>query len=185
MPQNTSFKSSFASGGPVHTVSKHDRVHELTDVPFPALDAPMPLVLADESTLAVSYVTARPSTAQGDAPGPSSADELAAIVVFEQCFAVHFGLPNDEAFASHPLEDRGLRPCGAFEVESSTWLRGLEMRHRAHPRHDPQLFQELRHYVWTFRDSVLECAALSYTAVEAQGHPDSVLSRMSALLRPS
>ena len=49
------FRSLKPSGeGPVYTVSKHDRVHELTDVPFPALDAPMPLVLADESTLAVS-----------------------------------------------------------------------------------------------------------------------------------
>src|SRR5206468_1147585 len=64
------------------TVKKRDRVHELTDVPFPARVAPDPLIVSDENTLAVAYVTTAPS---------------AAIVVFRQCFAYHFGLPNDEA----------------------------------------------------------------------------------------
>jgi hypothetical protein len=154
----------------VDTVDKRDRVHEVTDVPLPAASAPDPLVLADESTLVVSYL---------------AADEAAAIVVFRQCYATHFGLPNDEAFSSHPLADRGLRPYGAFELERSSWVRGLEMRNRGHPRHDPLLFQQLRHWVWTFQDSVLECAALSYAAVEAPGRSDDLLSRMRALLRPA
>lgn len=166
----------------MYTIDKRDRVHELTDVPLPSPGAPVPIVLANESTLVVSYITAEPSTGQAD---PVSADEAAAIVVFRQCFASHFGPPNDEAFSSHPLADRGLRPYGSFEVESSSWLRGLEMRNRGHPRHDPGLFQRLRHLVWTFHDSVLECAALSYSAVEAQGLPDDLLSRMHALLRSS
>ncbi len=40
----------------MHTVQKRDRVRELTDVPFPSSDAPVPLVLADEETLVVSYL---------------------------------------------------------------------------------------------------------------------------------
>jgi len=151
------------------TMKKRDRVHELTDVPFPARVAPDPLILSDEGTLAVAYVTTTPS---------------AAIVVFRQCFANHFGVPNDEAFATHP-EEHGLRPCGAFEVESSSWVRGLEMRNRGHPRHDPQLVQQLRHWVWTFQDSVLECAALGYAVQEGQGTPNDLLSQMQALLRSS
>ena len=144
-----------------------DLVHELTDVPLPSSDAPNPLVLADEDTLVVSYITA---------------DEAAAIVVFRQCYASHFGPPNDEAFASHLLADRGLPPYGAFEVESSSWLGGLEERNRGHPLHDPALFHQLRHLVWTFRDSVLECAALGYSALQPQGHPDDLITRMHALL---
>jgi hypothetical protein len=62
-------------------------------------------------------------------------------------------------------------------------VRDLEVRNRGHPRHDPRLFQQLRHWVWTFHDSVLECAALSYTALEAPGRPEDVLSRLHALLR--
>ena len=165
----------------MHTVDKHDRVHELTDVALPASGAPAPLVLADADTLVVTYIPARTSSGEADSSDLPPADEMAVIVVFRQCYAVHFGLPNDEAFASHPLAGRGLRPCCAFEVESSSWVRGLEMRNRGHPRHDPQLFQHLRHWVWTFHDSVLECAALSYAALQAQGRPDDLLSRMYAL----
>jgi hypothetical protein len=164
-------------------VDRHDRVRELTDVPLPSPGAPVPLLLADENTLAVAYVTTEPSTGQADGAGSASDEEAAALVVFRQCYAVHFGPPNDEAFATHPLADRGLRPYGAFEVESSAWLRGFELRNRSHPRHDPGLFQQLRHFVWTFQDFVLECAARSYMAVSAQGGPDDLLPRMHALLR--
>lgn len=169
----------------MYTVDKHNRIRELTDVPLPSSGAPAPLLLADEDTLVVTYVAAEPSTEQADGSGLSSAGEAAALVVFRQCYASHFGQPNDEAFASHLLADRGLQPYGAFEVESSSWLRGLEMRNRGHPRHDPGLFQRLHHWVWTFHDSVLECAALSYTVVDAQGRPDDLLPRMHALLRSS
>jgi len=169
----------------VYTIDKRDRVHELPDVPLPSSGAPDPLVLADEDTLVVTYITAKPSTGQAGGSGLPSADEAAAIVVFRQCHASHFGPPNDRTFATHPLADRGLRPYGAFEVESSSWLRGLEMRSRDHPWHDPKLFQRLRHWVWTFQDSVLECAALNYAALEAQGRPDDLLPRMHAQLRSS
>jgi hypothetical protein len=134
----------------VHTIDSHDRVHELPDVLLPSSGAPDPIVLADEDTLVITYITA-----------------------------------TDETFASHPLTGRGLRPCGAFEVQSSSWLRDLEVRNRGHPRHDPQLFHQLRHWVWTFHDSVLECAALTYTVVEAQGLADDLLPQMRAQLRSS
>jgi hypothetical protein len=169
----------------VYTVDKHNRVHELTDVDLPTWDTPAPLVLADENTLVLTYTPARTATGKVDGSGPPSADDTAVIVVFRQCYATHFGFPHDEAFASHPLAGRGLSPCGAFEVESSTWVRGLEMRNRGHPRHDPELFQQLRHWVWTFHESVLECAAVSYAVVHAQGRPDDLLPRMYALLHSS
>jgi len=153
------------------TIDKGNQVHELTDVPLPSPSAPNPLVLADQDTLVVAYMSAK--------------DEAAAIVVFRQCYASHFGPPIDEAFVSHPLADRGLSPYGAFEVESSSWLRGLEMRNRSHPRHDPQLFHQLRHWVWTFHDSVLECAALAYTVGGTQERPGDLMPRMHALLGSS
>jgi hypothetical protein len=162
------------------TVEKRNRVRELTDVPFPSSDAPDPLVLADEETLVVSYIPATPSTEQSRVPSP---DEAAIIVAFRRCYAIHFGLPNDEAFATHPLAERGLRPCGAFEVENSSWVRGLDMRNRGHPHHDPVLFQQLRHWVLTFHNSVLECAALSYAAMESRDRSDVRVSRMHELLR--
>lgn len=162
------------------TVDKHDRVRELPDVPFPAPDAPDPLVLADEGSLVVSYFPAAPATVPDGAPSP---DRVAVIVVFRRCYATHFGQPNDEAFASHSLAERGIRPYGAFEVENSSWVRGLDTRNRGHPHHDPLLFQQLRHWVWTFHDAVLECAALSYASLESRDSPDDRLRRMHQLLR--
>jgi hypothetical protein len=167
----------------MYTAHQRDQVHELTDVPSPAAGAPNPLVLADERTLVVAYISATPINGPTDRAGQPSAQDSAGLVVFKQCYATHFGLPNDEAFASHPLVDRGLRPYGAFEVENSSWVSGLEMRNRGHPRHDPEVFLRLRHWVWTFQDSVLECAALSYAAEEGQGGPTDLLDRMQGLLR--
>ena len=151
----------------MYTVEQRNQVRELTDVPFPAAGAPNPLVLADESTLVVAYLSVT----------------AACLVVFKQCYASHFGLPNEGAFTSHPLAEQGLPPYGAFEVENSSWVRGLATRNLSHPRHDPQVFQRLRHWVWTFEDSVLECAALSYAAEEGQAQPIELLDRMQALLR--
>lgn len=154
----------------MHIVEKRDRVQELGDVPAPSLASPDPIVLADEDTLVLAYV---------------STVDRATLVVFQQCFASHFGPPNDQAYATHLLPDRGLPPCGAFEVESSTWLRGLEARNRGHPRHDPGIFSRLRHWVWTFHDSVLECAALGYTTQEVEGRPTDLVPLMQALLPKS
>lgn len=169
----------------MYTIDKRDTLRELADIPFPPSELPEPLLLADEDTLVVSYLVGPPSTAQAVGASASPLQAPAALVVFRDCFATHFGTPNDEAFASHPLADRGLRPYRAFEVEGSSWLRDLEMRNRGHPRHDPQLFQQLRHWVLTFRASVLECAALTYATAEVHGSPDDLLLRMRTQLRPS
>jgi hypothetical protein len=170
----------------VYSVTEHDRVHELPDVRCPSSEAPKPVVLADEETLVIAYASTAPLTGPAADAGPiPAAPAGTTIVVFHQCYACHFGLPNDEAFATHPLADRGLRPYGAFEVEHSSWLRGLAMRNRAHAHHDPERFQRLRHWVWTFHDSVLECAALGYETVDVTGRPDEAVPRMHALLSSS
>jgi hypothetical protein len=156
---------------PMPTLHHRDRVEELTDVPLPASAAPNPLILADESTLVVGYIST------------PAAEEQASLVVFKQCFAFHFGLPNEEAFATHPLADQGLRPFGAFELVNSSWIAGLELRNREHPRHDPQVFDRVRHWVWTFQESVLECAAVSYAVAEGQARPMELFDRMEMLLR--
>jgi hypothetical protein len=162
----------------MYTVPKHDQVHELDNVPVPDTAAPDPLLLADGATLVIAY---RSAAFKGQAQGSNRLSNPTSLVVFRDCFAIHFGLPNEHAFATHPLADRGVRPYGAFEVGNSSWIRDLEVRNRLHQRHNPQLFDQLRHWVWTFQDAVLECAALSYVAEEVDPQADLVL-RMRSLL---
>ena len=44
--------------------------------------------------------------------------DVATIVVFRQCYASHFGPPNDETFASHPLAGRGFVPTAPLKCRS-------------------------------------------------------------------
>ena len=150
----------------MYTVPKRNQVRELDDVPFPDLAAPDPLVLADGITLLIAYQSRTPSNSTS-------------VVRFTQCHASHFGLPNENAFASHPIAGLGLRPCGAFEVENSSWVHELQLRHSGHAHGDAEFLQHLRHWVWTFHDSVLECAATGYVVEDA---PADLLSRMQAVL---
>ena len=159
----------------MYTVPKGDQVRELDDVPFPDPAAPDPLVLADGAVLLIGYQSMAPSG------GAATASDSTAVVRFQQCCASHFGLPNENAFASHPVAGLGLRPCGAFEVENSSWVHALQLRHSGHVHHDAEVLQQLRHWVWTFHDSVLECAALGYV-VEDAGPLADLLTRMQALL---
>src|SRR5690242_596945 len=103
----------------MYTVPKHDQVHELDNVPVPDTAAPDPLLLADGATLVIAYRSAR---SLEQVRGSIRLSNGTSLVVFRDCFAIHFGLPNDHAFATHPLAGGGLRPCGAFEVESSSWI---------------------------------------------------------------
>jgi hypothetical protein len=168
---------------PMYSITEHDHVRELLEVPCPSSATPEPIVLANEDTLIVAYGSAAAPTAPaGDLQAAPAPTAQTTVVVFRECFASHFGLPNDEAFAFHPLADRGLRPYGAFEVERSSWLRGLAMRNRAHPHHDPAQFERLRHWVWTFQHAVLECAALDFQVVDVPGRPGEAIPHMQALL---
>lgn len=68
-----------------------------------------------------------------------------------------FGPPNDEAFAGHPLADRGLNPYSVAEVQRSSWIRGLERMNSVHARHSRERFLEhKRHFVFAFHDSTFK-----------------------------
>jgi hypothetical protein len=126
----------------------------------------------------IAYQSRTPSD---PADGATTGSDSTAVVRFQHCHASHFGLPNENAFASHPVAGLGLRPCGAFEVENSSWVHELQLRHSGHPHQDAEVLQQLRHWVWAFHDCVLECAAVGYM-VEDAGPLAGLLTRMQALL---
>jgi hypothetical protein len=89
-------------------------------------------------------------------------DQRALVFVWSGCRGALLGDPNDEARNGHPLWHRGLSGCGwAAEVHHSAWIARLELQNRAHPQHDPVLYQPLRHFILLFHDSTFEVLAES------------------------
>jgi hypothetical protein len=166
----------------MYSIDNQDAVVERSDLPQLSIGAPCPVVLSGEHFLHLAYyLEDRQEGWDGSTVrvvGEHSEGELCALVRFTHAAAHLFGPPNDEAFAGHPLADRGLEPYAAFEVNNSSWVRTLERMNSVHPYHRPERFAKYKHFVFAFHDSVFECVAESF---ELSVHRGSV----SAVLRAS
>ncbi len=163
----------------MYQVDEQDQVIELKDVPQSSVGAPMPIVVAGEHEVFLTYyLQDTPEDWDGTwvrLVDADSAGEPVAVVKFQSCCAHMFGPPNDEAFHGHPLAARGLAPYGVFEVQHSSWIRRLEQMNAVHPSHDKQRFmQDKRHFVFSFHDSTFECIAHGFEFEVATGSVKSV-----------
>jgi hypothetical protein len=113
-----------------------DRVVPLA-VPEPDVKNPLPVVLAKDGTVVLSYMA---FVGRKDAH---------IVVSFHVAFAHRFGPPDRRGLSAHPLSARGLKPDGAFEVKGSSWVRDA-------------FAGKGRHYVFTFSEAVFECVAEGY-----------------------
>ncbi|MEQ1954093.1 hypothetical protein [Mesorhizobium sp. CN2-181] len=118
------------------------------DVPQSDVGAPTPLVFAEENKLLFGYYV---QTHAGNEPF-----DTCAIVRVESYLALKFGYPNDEAIGGHRYAPIGLRPCSAYEVLDSEWIREIVEANRVHPHHSDRMFISDRHFIFTFHESVLE-----------------------------
>src|SRR5262245_18993466 len=171
----------------MYPVDERDRVVEIQDVPQSSVGAPLPIVLSDEHKLLLAYVV-QYTTPGWDGTlvrivGPSTVGEPLALIEFARYQSFMFGSPNDEAFAGHPLESRGLHPYGAFEIEESSWVRQLERMNSVHPYHKPDGFERLKHFVFAFHDSTFECVAEGFTTSEHEGSLELLLPVMQSCLQ--
>ena len=82
------------------------------------------------------------------------------------------GAPNDEALRGHRLYQRGLAELRwAGLVEDSERIARLEQANRAHPRHDPERFAQLRHYILPLKEGVVEVIAETISVQRRPGTP--------------
>ncbi len=125
-------------------------------VPDPDVENPLPIVLAKDGTVVLSYAAW---------VGRRHAH---AIVSFHRAFGHRFGPPDRAGLAAHPLAARGLKADGAFEVKDSSWTRD------AHGGRG-------KHYAFTFRDGLFECAAEGFGS-ETIDEEDDVVRLMSRRL---
>jgi len=171
----------------MYNVDENDRVIELAKVPQSSVGAPAPFVISDGSQVVLAYYMQETPTEGDDGAtirivGPSDGDRPIAIVRFAFCNAHYLGMPNDEAFEGHPLESRGLKPYGVFEIKNSSWIRRLERMNSAHPFHRPKMFWRKRHLIFAFHDNTFECVCDGFDVRTAQGAIKSVVPEMIKLL---
>jgi len=175
-----------AAAGWPYTPDDRDRVAWLDGLPQSDEGAALPVVLASDFRVFLVYLVQQSGEDLGGS-GPmlvhaDSEGLPVAVIEFLQPHAHLFGPPNDEAMFGHPLADRGLHPCGRFTVEHSSWIRAMERMNAVHPRHAPERFRRLSHYIVTFRDSTFECAANDLTASLHRGSLRSVVAEIAARL---
>lgn len=171
----------------MYEVGEHDRVVELTDIPYSAVGAPLPRVLASDSRLVLLYIAEAVDAAwQGQTArsvSPQSADEIVVTLDFARPLAHYFGPPGDENFRNHPLASRGLSPYGAFTVADSSWVRQLERMNAVRGADAVRVQTDLQHFIFSFHDSTFECVARSFELEvrggSLHGVAAEVLSRFS------
>lgn len=164
----------------MYAIDKLDRVIEMHDAPQPNSGASMPFILSDEQRVLLAYMVSDSDKAISAVFKMMSADSpgFVALVEFVLPRAHMFGPPNDETFRSHPLVERGLRPYCVFEVLDSSWIRQLARMNRSHRQHSPGLFEDLRHYIFSFHDSTFECIAKSLAVNLREGSLRDVMFEM-------
>jgi hypothetical protein len=145
-----------------------EELKELHDLPQSSVGAPCPLVFATEHDVHVTfYLNAVDPKWDGRSVrvvDAASSGEPSIIVTFHHATAHYFGMPNDEAMSGHPLYKLGLKAYSYFEVIGSSWRDELERMNRVHPQHRKEHYSDVRHFIFTFHDTILEVLARSYSA---------------------
>jgi hypothetical protein len=169
----------------MYEVDEKDRVVTLKDIPRSSVGAPLPLIIANEQRVLLAYyVNSTDPSWDGKTVrivDQERSEEPIAIVRLD-CVAHMFGPPNDEAFSGHPLARRGLHPYGAFRIERSSWIRGLEKMNRVHEHHRPERFEQFQHLVFAFHDSTFECVCRDFDVRTEHGSILDVTPTVLALL---
>mgnify|MGYP001564878246 CR=1 FL=1 len=141
----------------MYEIDSRDRAVALDFAPPPDPGDPLPIILAKDGCVILSYVAGR---------------ELTGTATFPACAAHRFGGPDAKSLSTHPLAERGLKANGAFEVQGSSWARSLAPRGGSAKR---------KHFIFTFRDAVFECVA-NDIGVEMIREDDDTVKLMSRRL---
>jgi hypothetical protein len=161
-------------------IGKSVKLLELKNVPQSSVGAPCPVLLADEHHVFLAYfLQVSDSNWDGSSVrvvSPESKDEPVALVSFNTPYVHYFGPPNDEAISGHPLFKIGLKPYSVFEVINSLWIDEIEKMNSVHSYHNKDRFSSLKHFIFSFHDSVFECVAESFSVAQKSGSLVKVIS---------
>lgn len=154
-------------------------VEPMKEVPQPMPGAPLPVVLSDDLQVLLCYASQGTVASMGARIQQVDWDtefDAVAVATFDLYKIYQFGAPNEEARSGHPLYryGLGLGTGHVFRVSPSPWILHLERMNSVHPGHDPQRYERLTHYVFTFDDRTFECVAKSVSFEQRSGSLRSV-----------
>jgi hypothetical protein len=158
----------------MYEVDERDRVVELEELPHSSVDAPAPLIIANEHRVIVAYHIA--STWSWTGILQMMRDHIALVrfdAVTYMCIP-----PNQDPGDGHPLASRGLKSCGAFRIQDSSWIRQLERMYRVRAGR----FSGCQHTVLAFRYSIFECISRSFDVRTTKGPIADAIPAMAELL---
>lgn len=163
-----------------------DVVVSLQAIPQASLGAPLPLIFSNEHTLILAFFTQDAAAANVDDQtktiDQNSAATSIAVVIFNTFHAYTFGPPNSDSCAGHPLAKNGLRPYGVFRVEESSWLTSLEKMSALQANHNPKLFRDFQHFIFTFHTITFECIARDFELNIEPGPMSRLLNKLTSLI---
>lgn len=93
---------------------------------------------------------------------PCKNDTATMCLSFVHPWSVKYGSPNDEVIDAHPFEQIGLELGAAYIVLHSRWKSELEAVNATHDQYDSKHWNELKHFVFMFKDYMFECVALKF-----------------------
>jgi hypothetical protein len=108
-------------------------------------------------------------------------DQRLVVIRWEGCAGVMLSGPNDEARSGHRLYDHGLKEClWAAEVLDSEWIRDMISVNSVHPRHSPDRFEALHHWIALLKENTFEVVAASFRVERLTAEDVSSLTRPPA-----
>jgi len=155
----------------------------LDSLPLPYRDAPLPIVLADELNLILSYVVAEPEEQTELASWVSPYAEEPMLAIKFQSPLAHFqGPPDDGGMQNHPLASAGLQAYGVYVVERSPWIEQLRIMQIRSGLYRASEWEPFKHYIFSFHSMTFECIAEGYHSLMVRGPLRAVFDSYTEIL---
>jgi len=130
------------------------------------IGAPEPRILCNDINLVLLFhvdLLDLPKITNKIKQRDSTSDTGVAIMKFKKNYIFKYGTPNDEVLDGHPYYNLGLEHYSFFEVNDSDWIKEIKKIESHHPYYNDNSFEDLKHYIITFKEKTFECIAEHYS----------------------
>lgn len=128
--------------------------------------APEPILIANGNFLSLSFYI-------------ESDDEKTCTLLFRNYNYFRLGMPGNETLYGHPYKNLGLESHSFFELRDSDLIKNLRNISSVHPRHNPNNWLDMKHFILTFHDNMFECVAQDFEIKEGNA---SIYNQLSVTL---